>query len=152
MLVARTLTTQSTKAYVCRNKACYRELRVPVSWMWILKTINKRMQYKSEISRVLQRETYVVPCAKRWFKDDPLTLTEGRGAILQGREETEHLDLCRASRADSQGHCHPSVQPVGRFGRCYVELQNERGVGTQLNQKITRGRQSAGLDGGYPAD
>lgn len=58
---------------------------------------------------VTRKDEYLLPVVKRWFKEEPLVIVEGKGAILKDSRGREYIDLFGLHSAASQGHCHPRV-------------------------------------------
>lgn len=58
---------------------------------------------------ILDKDKLLFPCVKRWFKEEPLVLTDGKASILRDKDGKEYIDLFAMHSAAITGHCHPKV-------------------------------------------
>ena len=58
---------------------------------------------------IIEKDKYLFPCVKRWFKEEPLILINGKGAIVRDTNGREYIDLFAMHSAAITGHCHPKV-------------------------------------------
>ena len=57
----------------------------------------------------IEKDRLLFPYVKRWFIEEPLTLTDAKGSIVRDENGKEYIDLWAMHGAAVVGHCHPKV-------------------------------------------
>ncbi len=54
-------------------------------------------------------DEYMMTNVSRWWPEDPVVVSEGRGAVLRDVNGKEYIDLHGMHAVASQGYCHPEI-------------------------------------------